>query len=43
MPYIIQQNLTRGKKANRLGLGLLLLMAACLLLSVALGVFALGA
>jgi len=43
MPYIIQQNLTRGRKANRLGIGLLVLMSVSLVLSLVLGVSALGA
>lgn len=43
MPHLIQRNLMRGRKANRLGIGLLLLMSACLLFSLVLGVSGLGA
>ncbi len=43
MAHLIQRNLMRGRKANRLGIGLLLLMSACLLFSLFLGVSALGA
>lgn len=43
MPYLIQQNLMRGKKANRVGIGLLILMMVSLCLSVFLGLAALGA
>ena len=43
MAHIIQQNLKRGRKANRVGIGLVVLMTACLVVSLVLGVSTLGA
>ncbi|MFN7938207.1 MAG: hypothetical protein U0R19_33070 [Bryobacteraceae bacterium] len=43
MPHIIQQNLKRGRKANRVGIGLVVLMTTCLVVSLVVGVTTLGA